>query len=120
MNPGLVLAGLLVLAASSCDEMNHQSRYDYAEKTKLFADGKSLRAPPEGTLARDDPAWQAALAERPPMTAALVARGRERYGIYCAMCHDAAGYGQGIVPSRGFPTPPSFQAAPGGDPASSW
>jgi mono/diheme cytochrome c family protein len=42
------------------------------------------------------------------MTAALLARGRERYGIYCAVCHDLAGYGQGIVPSRGFPHPPSY------------
>jgi mono/diheme cytochrome c family protein len=88
--------------------MSHQPRYDYAEKTKLFADGTSLQAPPDGTVARDDPAWQAALADRPAMSAALLARGRERYGIYCAVCHDAAGYGQGIVPSRGFPHPPSY------------
>jgi mono/diheme cytochrome c family protein len=108
MNAGLVIASLLVLAASSCDEMSHQPRYDYAEKTRLFGDGKSLQAPPDGTVARDDPAWQSALGDRPPMTAALLARGRERYGIYCAVCHDAAGYGQGIVPSRGFPHPPSY------------
>jgi mono/diheme cytochrome c family protein len=88
--------------------MRHQPRYDYAEPTKLFADGTSLQAPPDGTIARDDPTWQAALANRPPMTAALLARGRERYGIYCAVCHDLAGYGQGIVPSRGFPHPPSY------------
>jgi mono/diheme cytochrome c family protein len=88
--------------------MRHQPRYDYAEPTKLFADGKSLQAPPDGTVARDDPAWQSALADRPPMSAALLARGRERYGIYCAVCHDLAGYGQGIVPSRGFPHPPSY------------
>jgi mono/diheme cytochrome c family protein len=108
MNAGLVIAGLLVLAASSCDEMSHQPRYDYAEKTRLVADGKSLQAPPDGTMARDDPVWQSALAGRPAMTAALLARGRERYGIYCAVCHDAAGYGHGIVPSRGFPQPPSL------------
>jgi mono/diheme cytochrome c family protein len=108
VNAGLILAALLVLAASSCDEMNHQPRYDYAEKSKLFADGKSLQAPPPDTVARDDPQWRSALEERPPMSTALLARGRERYGIYCAVCHDAAGYGQGIVPSRGFPHPPSF------------
>ena len=99
MNSGLVIATLLTLAVSTCDQMRHQPRYDYAEPTKLFADG---------TIARDDPTWQAALADRPPMTAALLARGRERYGIYCAVCHDLAGYGQGIVPSRGFPHPPSY------------
>jgi mono/diheme cytochrome c family protein len=42
------------------------------------------------------------------MTEALLKRGRERYGIYCAMCHDASGYGRGEVPSRGFPAPPSL------------
>jgi mono/diheme cytochrome c family protein len=108
MNAGLVIATLLTLAVSTCDQMRHQPRYDYAEQTKLFADGKSLQAPPAGTIARDDPAWQSALADRPAMTAALLARGRERYGIYCAVCHDLAGYGQGIVPSRGFPHPPSY------------
>lgn len=108
MNIGLVLATVLILAASSCDEMSHQPRYDYAEKSTLFADGKSLQAPPPGTIARDDPLWSAALADRPAMSAALLARGRERYGIYCAACHDASGYGQGVVPSRGFPHPPSF------------
>jgi hypothetical protein len=95
MNVGLVIATLLTLAVSTCDQMRHQPRYDYAEKTKLFADGTSLQAPPDGTVARDDPAWQAAPADRPAMSAALLARGRERYGIYCAVCHDAAGYGRG-------------------------
>ena len=108
MNAGLAVAALLVLAASSCDQMRHQPRYGYAEQTRLFGDGKSLQAPPDGTIARDDPAWQAALTDRPAMTMALLTRGRERFGIYCAVCHDAAGYGQGIVPSRGFPHPPSF------------
>jgi len=108
VNSGVVIATLLTLAVATCDEMRPQPRYDYAEPTKLFADGTSLQAPPDGTVARDDPTWQAALADRPPMTAALLARGRERYGIYCAVCHDLAGYGQGIVPSRGFPHPPSY------------
>lgn len=111
MNGGLVLAALLMLAASSCDQMIHQSRYDYAEKSSLFADGKSLQAPPDGTVARGDPAWRTALAERPAITAALLARGRERFGIYCAVCHDASGHGHGVVPSRGFPQPPDFHIA---------
>jgi mono/diheme cytochrome c family protein len=108
MNIALGFASLLVLAASSCDEMSHQPRYDYAEKSSLFSDGKSLQAPPDGTIARDDPAFQAALRNRPKMTAALLARGRERYAIACEPCHDPAGYGQGMIPSRGFPHPPSF------------
>jgi mono/diheme cytochrome c family protein len=101
-----LLVAIPMLAA--CDEMSHQKRYDSEEASALFQDGKSLQAPPDGTIARDDPAWAAALAERPVMTGELLQRGQERYGIYCMPCHDAAGYGHGTVPNRGFPQPPSF------------
>ena len=32
--------------------------------------------------------------ERPPITLALLQRGRERFGIYCSPCHDHSGYGE--------------------------
>ncbi len=32
-----------------------------------------------------------------PVTAELMERGRERYGIYCAVCHGDAGDGKGVV-----------------------
>jgi len=101
----------LAVLLSACDEMSHQPRYDSYEKSSLFADGKALQAPPEGTVARDDPAWRTALEQRPPMSLALIKRGRERFGIYCTPCHDYAGYGHGMVPARGFPQPPSFHEA---------
>src|SRR5581483_9555650 len=41
----------------------------------------------------------------------LLQRGRQRYDIYCTPCHDAAGYGNGTIPNRGFPHPPSFHQA---------
>lgn len=102
----LFLLPILLLAA--CDDMNHQPRYESYEKSSLFADGKALQAPPDGTIARDDPGEVAALANRPAMTIDLLKRGQERFGIYCTPCHDAAGYGNGTVPARGFPHPPSF------------
>lgn len=34
---------------------------------------------------------------------ALVHRGKERFGIYCAICHGASGDGQGITGSYGVP-----------------
>ncbi len=37
-------------------------------------------------------------------------RGRELYGIYCTMCHDPAGNGEGIVTRRGMLRPPSLHA----------
>ncbi len=107
--------GLLVLAVGlvgGCsDEMNQQPRYDSYEPSGLFADGKSLQAPPEGAIARDDPAQAEALRDRPALDDALLARGRERYDIYCSPCHDFSGYGHGTVPARGFPQPPSLHSA---------
>jgi len=106
MRRALLLAILVLLSA--CDRMNRQPKLKDFSASALFADGRSMRLPPEGTLALDDPALAAAAAQRPPMTLALLQRGRERYGIYCVMCHDAAGTGAGVIPSRGFPRPRSF------------
>jgi mono/diheme cytochrome c family protein len=98
---------LVLLALTSC-EMADQPRYGEYQPSALFPDGASLQAPPDGTLAQDTPARAATLAERPPMTADLLSRGRERFGIYCTPCHGVAGDGDGVVPSRGFPHPPSY------------
>ena len=107
MRPRIVVCAL-ALAVAGCDEMNHQPRYDSYEHSSLFPDGKAIQTAPEGTIARDSLAQAAALRDRPPMTLGLIQRGRERYAIYCVPCHDAAGYGRGTVPSRGFPQPPSY------------
>ena len=109
MRPHLLL--LLAMCLAGCDDMDHQPRYDSYEKSQLFRDGKSLQAPPEGTIARDDAGYREALSTRPPLTEALLQRGQERFGIYCTPCHDAAGFGNGRVVSRGFPHPPSFHDA---------
>lgn len=105
------LLWLFLLLAAGCDEMSHQPKYDSYERSKLFADGKSMQAPPEGSVARDDPAASAMLRQQPAMSLDLLRRGRERFGIYCVPCHDQAGYGNGTVPNRGFPRPPSFHIA---------
>lgn len=99
---------LVLLTLAGCNEMNEQPRYDSYEKSELFQDGKSLQAAPSGTVPRDARQREKTLTQRPPMSAALLARGKERYEIYCTPCHDAAGYGNGTVPARGFPQPPSF------------
>jgi mono/diheme cytochrome c family protein len=43
-----------------------------------------------------------------PMTREALERGRERYMIYCVVCHDAAGTGRGTIVRRGYTPPPSF------------
>lgn len=45
-----------------------------------------------------------------PYTREVLARGRERYGIYCAPCHSVAGDGEGMIVQRGFPHPPSYHS----------
>lgn len=43
-----------------------------------------------------------------PVTAELVDRGRDRYEIYCVVCHGPVGKGDGMVVRRGFPQPPTY------------
>ena len=42
------------------------------------------------------------------MTRDVLERGRQRYNIFCAVCHDETGTGNGIVVQRGFTKPPNF------------
>jgi mono/diheme cytochrome c family protein len=105
-----VLGVVLTVLSGCSDEMANQPRYDPYDEAKLFPDNKVLQAPPPGTVARDDPAWRQPYRERPRLTAALIERGRDRFDIYCSPCHGYDGYGRGVVPSRGFPQPPSFHS----------
>ena len=43
-----------------------------------------------------------------PITPQLLARGRNRFDIYCAPCHSRVGDGDGMIVRRGFPAPPSY------------
>jgi mono/diheme cytochrome c family protein len=42
------------------------------------------------------------------LSAQVLERGKERYDIYCAVCHDRAGNGNGMIAQRGFTRPPNF------------
>jgi mono/diheme cytochrome c family protein len=110
---------LVAFAAAGCDNMQHQENVRAYQPSSFFADGASARTPPAHAVSRaepppDDPvahglrggAWAAHIPL--PVTRAFVERGGQRYAIYCAECHGADGYGQGIVVRRGFPAPPSF------------
>ena len=45
---------------------------------------------------------------RAATTPDALARGHERFDIFCSPCHSIAGDGDGMVARRGFPHPPSF------------
>ena len=42
------------------------------------------------------------------VSGAVLARGRERYNVFCSPCHDRVGTGNGMIVQRGYRQPPSF------------
>jgi len=43
-----------------------------------------------------------------PVNEAFVRHGRDRYMIYCVVCHDPLGTGKGKIVERGYTRPPSY------------
>jgi mono/diheme cytochrome c family protein len=77
-------------------DMKRQAKFKPQQENPFFGDGRASRPAVPGTVARN-----IAAEPRPAVTMALVARGQERFNIYCAACHDRTGSGQGIVSTRG-------------------
>jgi len=86
---------------------------------QFFPNGSASRVPPEYTVARgqlhEDQQFftgqigqQLASTLPMPVTPQLLARGRERFDIYCSVCHGRTAEGNGMIVQRGFPQPPSF------------
>jgi mono/diheme cytochrome c family protein len=108
MRRAAILLGLAVLLAGCDRSMTQQKRYDTYAAATIWPDGTSARPLPEHVVAQGDLARHAAAARPPPATPQVLARGRERFGIFCAPCHGVAGDGDGVIVQRGFPAPPSF------------
>lgn len=49
-----------------------------------------------------------------PMAESDLVRGQQRFNIYCALCHGAAGDGNGKIVERGYLRPPSYISDPEG------
>jgi mono/diheme cytochrome c family protein len=99
--------------------MHDQPKYIPLRESAFFADSRSARPLVEGTVARgqlrdDDLLYtgkvngQDATVFPAPVTAATMARGRERFDVYCSPCHGRTGQGDGMVVLRGYRRPPSF------------
>ncbi|HEY3755366.1 MAG TPA: cytochrome c [Opitutaceae bacterium] len=118
-------------ALAACDNMTHQDNARPLDGSDQFADGASARLPPAHTVPAGPllPLEIATGRDRTgkwigripvPITASLLARGRDRFNAACSECHGEDGYGTGIVVRRGFPRPPSYhearlRAAPAGE-----
>ncbi len=113
---------LLLVSTAGCElrqAMYDQEKYEPLEASAFFADGQSFRSQVDGTVARgqlmlDDHFYQGKiqgqLAATLPVAVdrPLLARGRARYNIFCAPCHDKTGEGNGMIVQRGLKQPPTF------------
>jgi mono/diheme cytochrome c family protein len=107
----ICLAAALLLAACNDHSMTQQNRYGTYTAAALFPDGAEAQSLPAGVVAQGDLDRADQSAKPPPADARLLARGRERYDIYCTPCHGQSGNGDGIIVRRGFPAPPSYHTA---------
>jgi cytochrome c553 len=113
----IFLVALACLAACRSD-MQDQPKYKPLRPSAFFPDGRSSRPVVPGTIARGMPPAESPkvtgksgstyVANPLPRTTAVLARGRQRYDIYCAPCHDRVGTGSGMIVERGFKAPPTF------------
>jgi mono/diheme cytochrome c family protein len=124
---GLLAIGLLALAGCRGwtssqppihlnPSMDQQPKYLPQAESAFFYDGATMRAPVPGTVARGelredraffegkDAAGKDLVHSPVETTPEVLARGAERYRIYCAPCHDARGDGKGILAQQGLPT----------------
>jgi len=108
-----------VLLAGCRQDMHDAPRLDPLESSTFFADGRASRqlvanTVPRGHLREDEHLYTGKVNGQPaaefpmPVTAAVMARGRERFEIFCAPCHGKSGEGNGMIVQRGFRKPPSY------------
>ncbi|AKF06454.1 c-type cytochrome [Sandaracinus amylolyticus] len=137
----MLTAASLVLALGACRGqtsseppivplrgMHEMPRYDAQEASRYFEDGRTMRPPVEGTIAREmviDPAvaegvddaggYVMTIPEDVVRGAggldALLERGHSRYDIYCSPCHAYTGDGRGMVTQRAESIGATFAAA---------
>jgi mono/diheme cytochrome c family protein len=99
--------------------MHDQPKYIPLRQSTFFADQRSARPLVAGTVARghlredallytgkidgqDADVFPFAIDDR------VMARGQERFNIYCSPCHGRTGQGDGMVVRRGYRRPPSY------------
>ena len=115
----LLLLTVLTALSGCRQDMHDQPRFKPLRESDFYADLRSARPPVEGTVARgqlheDAYFYGGKIGNNPgdympfAVTADVLARGQERYNIYCAPCHSQLGDGNGMIVQRGFRRPPSF------------
>jgi len=100
-------------------DMDYQPKYKAQSSNRFFYNQMTMQQPVPGTVAfrpvgelpQDDVVTLGKDADGNYVATiplerseALLARGANRFAIYCALCHRASGDGQGILYSYGVPT----------------
>ncbi len=118
--PTLLLAAVTLLLLAGCrSDMQDQPYYRPLRESDFYADRRSERPIIAGTVARghldaDTYFYTGKVGSNDgdympfPVTAEVMARGQQRFNIYCAPCHGELGDGNGMVVQRGFKRPPSY------------
>jgi mono/diheme cytochrome c family protein len=95
-------------------DMDNQPKFKAQSPSTFFADGRSNRLAPPGTVAwghlNDDDLLRTGkdasgnlIKSNPiPVTEAVLRYGQERYNINCSVCHGRLGDGNGMVKTRSF------------------
>ena len=129
-----MLLAVVCFAGAACRrDMQDQPKVKPYRGSSFFADGMGSRPPVQGTIARGylrsdkefytgkksvSSVSPAPASTNPytddvdtfpfPITQETVARGRERFDIFCSACHGFTGHGDGMVVRRGFRRAASF------------
>lgn len=102
--------------------MDLQPKLKPQRASAFFSDGAGMRPPVPGTVARGklhddqvfytgkDPDGKPVPASPVAVTLESLERGRERFNIYCAVCHGGVGDGQSLMVKRGLVPPPTFHS----------
>ena len=132
---GLLILAVCLMGAACRRDMQDQPKMIPFRGTSFFPDGLSARPPVEGTIPRGflrsntelftgkkqksaSSVSTAASNTNPykddvdtfpfPITKETVLRGKERYEIFCTVCHGLTGNGDGMIVRRGFRRAASF------------
>ncbi|HLG58369.1 MAG TPA: cytochrome c [Vicinamibacterales bacterium] len=115
----LAVVAMCVVLAACRQDMHDAPSYDPLQQSAFFPDGAASRMLVANTVARgqlreDEHLYTGKVngqvaAEFPmPVTAEVMARGQERFNVYCSPCHGRTGMGNGMIVQRGFRAPPSY------------
>jgi hypothetical protein len=115
------MAATLMLAGCRQD-MQDQPKFFPQRGTSFYADGRSVRPQVENTVARgqlhEDAYFYTGLVNGKegdglpfPVTLQVLARGEERFNVYCTPCHSRVGNGAGMIVQRGYAPAGNFHTA---------